>query len=171
MTIASVPSLMEAELVCGLLRSGEIEAIIPDAEMLRIEPHLAHALTGSSGFEVQVPSEDAEAARELLSLDLSDDPVTIDDGPVKCPRCETALIRMSSPDASRDSVERCLRCGYIRTEPSMVPRILLGFAAITVATLIIYGSGFSTRTIIGVLIIAVAFRLGWQRLASENEDE
>ncbi|MBW3563671.1 MAG: DUF2007 domain-containing protein [Acidobacteria bacterium] len=169
-TIASVPSLMEAELVKGLLRSGEIDAIIPDSEMLRMEPHLAHVLTASSGFEVQVPREDVEAAREMLdSGPVEDDEQGTRDDHPECPRCSTPLARVSSPDAARIATEKCLRCGYVPAPPSPVPGILFGFASAVLAALLIYAGGFSTSTLIGVLIIAVAFRTGWQKLTGDEK--
>jgi hypothetical protein len=78
----------EAQLACSALRASGIEAIIADAHIVTAN-WLYSNLVG--GVKVLVPSDDADAAREILDstavVQTTDQPEADDEASLVCPRC------------------------------------------------------------------------------------
>ena len=67
-TIKTVTTLGEAEIVAAVLSGNGIPAFVPDAHASAVMPHMFTAIN-TWGVKVQVMARDAQAAAEVLDLD------------------------------------------------------------------------------------------------------
>jgi hypothetical protein len=61
--VARMPSLMEAQIAAGALRSGGVDAEVFDANFGQMEAPVIESL---GGFRIMAPADQASVARELL---------------------------------------------------------------------------------------------------------
>ena len=83
-TLATYPTLIEAQLKQSLLRSAGIEAFIPDENTIQIDWMYRNAI---GGIRLQVSNNQLEEALELLGLE----PAQTEDI-IKCPQCGSHKI-------------------------------------------------------------------------------
>ena len=126
-TVGNYSRIDEAEFAQGILETAGIESVLLDDNVGRMLPWLV-----VGGFRLQVNSDDADAATQLLVVDepALDGPAPRDGAgqgsPAACPNCDSADIVLQPGDAHAGSTEnsflppseaaekfwQCKSCGY-----------------------------------------------------------
>ena len=84
-TLTTVLSLVEADILRSRLEANGITTLIPDEGVISVNPLYAGTV---GGIRVQVGEKDLSSAREIL--DLKDAP--IEKGVFECPKCGSDLV-------------------------------------------------------------------------------
>jgi DNA-directed RNA polymerase subunit M/transcription elongation factor TFIIS len=85
-TLATVSSLLEADMLCMKLESTGIKTFIPDQSTTSIQPFYSNAI---GGIRIQIDESDLSRARELLRDELPQ----AAKGLFECPECKSDAVR------------------------------------------------------------------------------
>lgn len=115
MTIEIYSRIIDARLAQARLEGAGIATFLLDESLASIDPFLINAI---GGVKLQVKLDDEQAARELLTQPLADEPHEIDESVSRCPRCDSEYVFETGADGS--SME-CRRCKLVAPKEDFVP--------------------------------------------------